>query len=51
VLTYNSRLAGPCAGYLKNMSKKSENLEMINKSIEGLNDEQKEILKQYGVIK
>jgi aminopeptidase N len=51
VLTYNSRLAGPCAGYLKNMSKKSENLEMINKSIEGLNDEQKETLKQYGVIK
>jgi hypothetical protein len=33
------------------MSKKSENLEMINKSIEGLNDEQKETLKQYGVIK
>ncbi|MDP2174725.1 MAG: M1 family metallopeptidase [Bacteroidota bacterium] len=50
VLTYNSRLAVPCAGYLKEMSKKPENLELIKKSIDALNDDQKVIIKQYGLM-
>lgn len=49
VLTYNSRLAGPCSGYLKEMAKKDENKELIKKYISTLSQTQKERLEEYGI--
>ena len=48
-LTYNSRLAGPCADVLKSLKKQAANNSLIQGAIQGLNQEQQTTLKNLGL--